>query len=88
MPEIYKIMYVALAAAFVILVFTKTGLREKARDFFDETGLSLLADMLDCDLCLSFWMTVIISIFIGCAVEDDSFMYIPVFATPITRFLL
>lgn len=88
MSEIYKIILVALGAAFTILVLTKTGLRDKTRDFCDLNDIPIIAKMLDCDLCFSFWLSVSV-----CAVQtaisgDASWLMVPIFSTPITRFLL
>ena len=49
MSALYQAIVVALIAAFVILFLGKTGLRTKFRDFNDKLGISLVADMLDCD---------------------------------------
>ena len=78
MSEIYKIVMVALSAAFTILVFTKTGLRDKLRDAFDVKCIAFMAKMIDCDLCIS-----------GAILTGDiTLLVIPIFSTPITRFLL
>lgn len=87
MPEIYTIIEVALVAAFIILFLGKTGLREKARNMCDKHGLTLIADMLDCDFCLSFWTCVGLTIIYAIATGDAS-IFIPICASPITRVLL
>ena len=88
MSEIHKIILVALIVAFAILVLTKTGLRDKTRDAFDLKGIKFMADMIDCDLCLSFWLSVCTCIPTAIYSGDISWIYVPVFSTPITRFLL
>ena len=88
MSEIHKIILTALIVAFAILVLTKTGLRDKARDAFDLKGIKFMAEMIDCDLCLSFWLSVCTCISTAIYSGDISWIYVPVFSTPITRFLL
>lgn len=88
MSEIHKIILTALIVAFAILVLTKTGLRDKARDAFDLKGIKFMAEMIDCDLCLSFWLSVCTCISTAVYSGDISYIYVPVFSTPITRFLL
>lgn len=88
MSEIHKIVLTALIVTFTILVLTKTGLRDKARDAFDLKGIKFMADMIDCNLCLSFWVSVCTCISAAIYNGDISWIYVPVFSTPITRFLL
>lgn len=88
MSTVYQAIVIALMAAFVILFLGKTGLRTKLRDYYDKIGISVLADMLDCDFCLSFWTCLVIAmllwILFGC--EPD---FLVLFcAPPITRYLL
>lgn len=49
---------VALFVAFAILFMGRSGIRTKLRDFHDEIDAPRVAEMLDCDFCLSFWMCV------------------------------
>ena len=88
MPTLYQIILTALCAVFIILFLTKIGFREKARNFCDMNGLSIVAKMLDCDFCFSFWTNVIISIIMMTTFNEFSYMLIPIFSTPITRYLL
>lgn len=92
MSEIYKVIcfaiIVALTVAFFVLFFTKTNIRSNLRDYYDSAGPKLIADMLDCDFCLCFWLSVIISIFFGLILLDLTFIAIPFLATPIARFLI
>ena len=88
MSEIHKIILAALIVAFAILVLTKTGLRDKTRDAFDLKGIKFMADMIDCDLCLSFWLSMCTCISTAIYSGDISWIYVPAFSTPITRFLL
>ncbi len=88
MPTIYKIIIIALLVAFIILFANKSEIRIKLRDFCDEHKMPLIAKMLDCDFCLSFWAGVILSIAFAIATKDISCILIPFLSTPITRFLL
>lgn len=88
MPEIHQIAKVALLAAFIILFLGKTGLRTKIRDWFDTKGLSLFADMFDCDFCLSFWVCFCLAFGLMVLGYEMYFIITAACAAPITRFLL
>lgn len=84
------IVIVALVAAFIILFSTKTGIRDKVRDWLDRKQTKwarLVASAIDCDFCLSFWVCVLL---VACALlAGIGVAYItPFCAAPITRFLL
>lgn len=87
MSALYQAIVVALIAAFVILFLGKTGLRTKFRDFNDKLGISLVADMLDCDFCLSFWTCLFIAIGLW-TVGWEPHILVIFCAPPITRYLL
>ena len=87
MSEIHQIVIVALLSTFIVLFIGKTGLREKMRNHFDSIGATLIASMLDCDFCLSFWVCLILSITFWIIFKDMSIV-VPICATPITRYLL
>ena len=87
MPILHQILIVALLAAFIVLFLNKTGMRTKLRDWNDKIGISLTADMLDCDFCLSFWTCFcVVMAFLLLGFEIS--MLVPFCATPITRYLL
>lgn len=91
MPKIYSIIAVALLSAFIILVLTKTGLRDELIDaccFSRNKKLRKVGEMLQCDLCFSFWMSVVICIILFVITFDLSMLAIPFLSTPITRFIL
>jgi hypothetical protein len=95
MPTIYQIIYIVLITAFIILWSMKTEYRYKVRDFFDiqfnRTGkkyFKLISDMLDCDFCLSFWVSLVIAALIAIITFDFSWLLIPFMSTPLIRFLL
>ena len=86
MPTLYQIILIALATAFIVLLLNKTERRYKLRDWFDLKGINLVAKMLDCDFCLCFWVSVALTIF--AAAKDPTLIFIPIYSTPIARFLL
>ena len=88
MPTIYQIILVALITAFIILFLNKTELRTKLRDFFDSKKINLLAELIDCDFCLSFWICLCVALGFMLLSYELTFIFTPFFATPITRFLL
>lgn len=79
---------IALFSAFIILTLSKMGIRYWLRDQCDEIGFTLIAKMLDCDFCLSFWLSLLISVAMVYITLDPSWFFIPVFATPIIRFIV
>jgi len=88
MPTLYQIIMIALACAFIELTISKTGWRYMLRDWFDIKGLDILTKMLECDFCLGFWLSVLISVVAVLVVHDPAYFLVPVFAAPITRFLI
>ena len=87
MPTLYQAIVVALIAAFVILFLSKTGLRTKFRDYNDKLGIQLVADMLDCDFCLSFWTCLLITTSLW-TIGWELHILVIFCAPPITRYLL
>lgn len=88
MPTIYQIVILALIAAFVVLVMSKTETRYKIRDLCDENGLEQIAKMFDCDFCFSFWSAVVVAIVITIITDDARWLVSPILSAPITRFLI
>lgn len=88
MSAICKIIIVALGAAFIVLLMNKTGLREKMRDALDLKGVKFIPDMLDCDFCISFWSAVVICFVASIFTLDFTWLFIPVFSSPLTRNLI
>ena len=87
MPTICQITVIALLAAFVVLFLGKTGLRWTIRNYCDDTKMSIIADMLDCDFCLSFWTCFVISIIFWLFTGHINIL-LPFCSTPITRYLI
>ena len=88
MPTIYQIIVLALIAAFIVLVMSKTETRYKLRDLCDEKGLKQIAKMFDCDFCLGFWSAVAIAIVITIITADIGWLTTPILSAPLTRFLV
>ena len=78
------IFIIALISAFIILLITKIGLR----DFVIERGPKLISRMFNCDFCLSFWASVLVTAGMVLATKDLSLAVIPMLSTPITRILI
>lgn len=74
----------ALFVAFIILVIGKLGLR----NYIIARAPKLISELVECDLCLSFWLSLILAIILAIIFKDMSIIIIPFLSTPITRFLL
>ena len=79
MPTIHQIIFVALFSAFIILGAMKPEITYKLRDYFDilsnrteKKQFKLISDMLDCDYCLSFWLSLSIAIIAFILTKDSS----------------
>ena len=88
MPTIYQTLTIALLAAFVILVLSKTGLRYELRDICDTKKFKYISKMLDCDFCFSFWLAVLIASICFAITLQHSWLIAPFLSTPITRLLV
>lgn len=95
MPTIHQIILTTLLSAFIILGAMKTEIRYKIRDYFDilsnrteKKQFKLVSDMLDCDYCLSFWLSLSIAITAFILTKDSSWLLTPFLAAPLIRFLL
>jgi len=77
------VLLVSLFVTWVITVVTKFGWRDK---IIATTDIELLAKMLQCDFCFSFWASVVCSIILAC--YNPIFIIIPVFSAPISRKML
>ena len=84
MEKIEIILMVACAAAFVVLLVKKWGIAE----WMQVHGDRILSELFSCDLCMSFWSSVLICFCMLCMTEDLTVMLIPIFSTPITRMLV
>lgn len=78
------LIYIALAAAFVILLIGKLGIR----DNIIAKAPKLISQLFDCDFCLSFWTSLILAIILAIFFNETSIILIPIISTPITRILI
>ena len=84
MEKIEIILMVACAAAFVVLLVKKWGIAE----WMQIHGDSFTSKLFGCDLCMSFWACFIVALAVACLMEDNTIVFAPVFATPLTRMLV
>lgn len=78
------LIYIALVAAFIILLIGKLGIRNS----IIARAPKLISQLFDCDFCLSFWTSVILAVILAIFFSEFSILFIPVVSTPITRILL
>lgn len=81
---IFQALYIALIAAFGILLIGKLGVRDK----IILRAPKLISKLFDCDFCLSFWSSVILAIILALFSNEPIFFIIPIISTPIIRFLI
>lgn len=84
MSTIHFIAVISLAAAFIILLIEKIGLR----NYIIATAPKLISELFECDFCLSFWTSLILAIILAIFFGDMSILFIPLLSTPITRILI
>lgn len=78
------LIYIALAAAFVILLIGKLGIR----DNIITKAPKLISQLFDCDFCLSFWTSLILAVILAIFFREMNILFIPIISTPITRILI
>lgn len=78
------LIYIALAAAFAILLIGKLGIRDNVIT----KAPKLISQLFDCDFCLSFWVSVILAAILAIFFREMSIIFIPIISTPITRILI
>ena len=84
MMSLELVIIVALVAAFAVLLVKKWGLAE----YIQIHGDKFLSKLFSCDLCMSFWASFLISLFLCCLYDDVQLLLLPMFTTPITRMLV
>lgn len=83
MKILILVCFVSAFTAWFITVVTKFGWRDK---IIATTNFELLAKMLQCDFCFSFWTAVACSIIL--AFFSPAYLVIPFFSAPISRKIL
>lgn len=75
---------VALISAFSILLLAKLG----ARDLIIAKAPKLISDLFQCDFCLNFWISFILASISALYFGRPIYFIIPIFSTPLGRFLI
>nr|DAJ16717.1 MAG TPA: Protein of unknown function (DUF1360) [Myoviridae sp. ct1TR10] len=78
------LIVIAQAAAFIILLLGKLGVR----DSIITRAPKLISQLFDCDFCLSFWTSAILAIILAILLNEMTILFIPILSTPITRILV
>lgn len=84
MISMYYVAVISLIAAFIVLLIKKWGWAE----WVQVHGDKVLSQLFSCDLCMSFWAAVLVSIIMVLATGNSALIFVPVLSTPITRILL
>lgn len=79
-----SMVLVATVATFIICLIGKWGLIQKCQ----ESRLTVLSKLANCEFCISFWMCTIVSVIFSIFMGDATLILLAVPSTPITRFLL
>lgn len=86
------VLAVALVAAFILLLAGKLGaiewLQAHGIDSKSDHVNDIFSKWASCHFCLSFWCAVLLSAVAVAVSGDGLLMFVPIFSTPITRFLL
>lgn len=86
------VLAVALVAAFILLLAGKLGaiewLQTHGIDSKSDRVNDIFSKWASCHFCLSFWCAVLLSAVAVAVSGDGILMFVPIFSTPITRFLL
>lgn len=84
------ITFLALAAviacfvAFVIILAGKIGLRDRVIT----TAPKLISELVGCDFCLSFWLSLLIAVILAIFVPDKTILLVPPVSAVIARLLV
>ncbi len=81
---IISILLASLLSAFFINLGKKWGIVE----WLQMHGSELISKMAHCDFCLSWWTNVLVSLIAALLVGDWQLLFIPFFATMLTRMML
>lgn len=77
-------VFVALVAAFLILLSIKTGYRERLQ----VTGGKWISEMANCDFCFSFWVALAVALVVAVVTGDYKLVMTGVLSAPLTRMLI
>ena len=78
-------VFVALMAAFVVVLLKKWGIAE----WMQVHGNGFVSQLFSCDFCMSWWASVLVMLLSVSFVGDNvAYLLVPVLATPIARYLV
>ena len=78
------LLFIALGAAFIVLLVKKWGFAE----WVQIHGNEFFSKLFSCDLCMSFWACVLMTLSFTLGTGDMMLLMMPVFATPLTRMMV
>ena len=78
------VVMTALLAAWIIILLTKWGVVE----WMQVHGDKYLSQMASCSFCLSWWVCVVLMFGLVMWHDELKYMFVPFFATPITRMMV
>lgn len=84
MSMIECVIMVALMAAFAVLLIKKWGIAE----YFQVHGNKFFSQLFSCDLCMSFWTCLVLSLALVIVNSDPWMIITAIPATPVTRMLV
>lgn len=84
MELIESIIFVALLAAFMVLLMKKWGITE----WIQVHGDSFSSKLFSCDLCMSFWAAVVVCVVLVCVFDNAAYLLLPTLTTPVTRMMV
>jgi len=78
------VMLIAQLTTFTIIVAEKFGIIS-----YLQTNLksNILNKMVNCYFCLSFWVAMVYCIVLSIAMNDYTILSVPIFSSPISRFI-
>lgn len=77
-------IYIALTAAFIILLIGKLGIRDNVII----TAPRLISQLFSCDFCLGFWISLILAIILAIIFNNIDILFTPILSAPIIRILV
>lgn len=81
---IYFVMIAGLLSAFILLLMRKWGVIE----WLQVHGSRLVAEMANCNFCLSWWANVIVCLVLAAVMQNPFILLVPFCSTPATRMLI
>ena len=81
---IEKAIILGIVIAFIVSFLTISGIRNY---LIEHCKITMLAKLLSCDFCLSFWLAVIVCFALAVQTRQFNIIFLPIVSTPISRFL-